>query len=88
MFPSKSKITTKAYHLFCSHTHCLYCEFAPAHVKEILEVRPQKVDNKNIVESLLTEIVHLRHTSYGFPANNKTMKAGGKDHILVPFMVR
>lgn len=49
------------YHLLSRHTDGLSGELAPTHVEEVFEVRPKKIDDKDIVESLLSEMVHLRN---------------------------
>lgn len=50
-----------AYHLFRSHADSLNREFPTAHVKKILQVRTEEVNDENIVQSLLAEVVNLRY---------------------------
>lgn len=50
----------KTDHLFRSHTNSLDAEFAAAEVEEVFQVGAQKVDDENVVETLLTEMVDLR----------------------------
>jgi hypothetical protein len=52
-----------AYHLPGGHAHGLDAELAAAHVKEVLEIGPEEVDDQDIVESLLAEVVHMGYAS-------------------------
>lgn len=53
----------KLYHLLRGHAYGLDCELATTHVKEILKVRTEEVNDEDVVESLLSEIVYLRYAS-------------------------
>lgn len=61
--PTDEGIEGVTHHLFGRHTHRLDSELAPTHVKEVLQVGAQQVDDENVVETFLTEIVHLWHAS-------------------------
>lgn len=61
-----------AHHLLGCHANGLDCEFTTAHVEQVFQVWSQEVDDENIVETLLTEIMHLRHASY--TANDEHMR--------------
>ena len=52
------------HHLLRSHTDRLDGELAPAHVEQVLEVGAEEVNDKDIVESLLSKVVDLWHTRY------------------------
>ena len=51
-----------AHHLLRCHADSFNAELAAAHVKEVFEVGSKKVDNKDIVQTLLTEVVNLGDT--------------------------
>lgn len=53
---------SSAHHLLCGHHDGLDGEFAPAHVKEVLERWAKEVDDKDVVQSLLAKVVDLRNT--------------------------
>ena len=59
-----------SHHLLSSHTNSLDCKFPPAHIKQILQIQAQKVNNKNVVQTLLSEVMDLRNTSY--PGSQKS----------------
>jgi hypothetical protein len=50
--------------LLCSHANGLDGELTTTHIKEILEVGPQEVNDEDIVEALLTKVVHLWYAGY------------------------
>lgn len=49
-------------HLLGGHDDGLDAKLAAAHVKEILKRRAEQVDDQNVVQTLLTKVVHLRNT--------------------------
>ena len=51
------------YHLLSGHADGLYAEFPAAHIEEVLEVGSEEIDDKDIVQTLLAEVVHLRYAS-------------------------
>ena len=51
------------YHLLGGHAYSLDSELAAAHVKKVLEVWPEEINDEDIVEALLTKIVHSRYAS-------------------------
>jgi hypothetical protein len=61
--PTTTETEEATHHLLSSHTDSLDREFTTTHVKEVLEVWAKKVDNEDIMETLLTKVVNLRHTS-------------------------
>ena len=50
-----------AHHLSGSHADGLDVEFSVAHVEKVFETRSQKVDDENVVQSLLAKVVDLRN---------------------------
>ncbi len=52
------------HHLLRSHADRLDAKLAVAHVKQVLQVGPEQVDNQDIVKTLLAEVVDLRNTRY------------------------
>ena len=50
------------YHLLCSHADSLDGELAPTHVEQVLQARPQKIDDEDVVQALLPKVVYLRDT--------------------------
>lgn len=59
----EEKRELRTYHLLGGHTDGLNRKLSSAHVEEVFQVRSQKVDDENIMESLLTEVVYLRDSS-------------------------
>lgn len=53
--------TSKTYHLLCCHDNSLDAELATAHVKEIFQTWPEKIDDEDVVQALLSEVVYLGH---------------------------
>ena len=53
----------RTHHLPRSHADGLDRELAPAHVEEVLEIGSEEVDDEDVVETLLTKVVHLGNTS-------------------------
>lgn len=51
-----------AHHLPGGHADGFDGEFSATHVEEIFETGPQKVDDENVVQALLTKVVDLRDT--------------------------
>lgn len=51
------------YHLLSSHADRLDAELAATHVEEVLEVRAEEVNDEYVVQTLLAEVVNLRHAS-------------------------
>lgn len=51
------------YHLLGSHADRLDAELAATHVEEVLEVRAEEVNDEYVVQTLLAEVVDLRHPS-------------------------
>lgn len=51
----------KTHHLARRHAHGLDRELAAAHVEQVLETRPEEVDNEDIMEPLLPKVVYLRN---------------------------
>lgn len=49
-------------HLLGRHTNGLESEFPATHVEEVFEVGAEKVNDENIVKSLLAKVVHLGDT--------------------------
>jgi len=49
----------KTNHLLRGHTNSLDAKLAPAEVEEVFQVRTQEVDDKNIMEALLSKMVDL-----------------------------
>jgi hypothetical protein len=43
------------------HANGLDGKFSLAHIKEILQVRPEQIDNQDVVQSFLSEMVNLRN---------------------------
>ena len=81
------------YHLFRRHADGLDGELAAAHVEEVLQVGPEKVDDEDVVEALLPEVVHLRDarcTNAGrqFQNADGSTPAAQRAHSRVPFNVR
>ena len=65
------------HHLLRSHTDRLDGELAPAHVEQVLEARPQQVDDEDVVQPFLPEVVYLGYPRCACPAvvvaSEKTM---------------
>lgn len=53
----------KVYHLLGGHAYSLDGELASTHIEEIFQVGTEKVNDQDVVETLLPKIIHLRHTS-------------------------
>lgn len=51
-----------SYHLLSSHADSFDTELSPAHVKKVFQIRTKKVYNENVVQALLTKVMHLRNT--------------------------
>ena len=51
------------HHLFRCHADGFDAELAAAHVKEVLEVGAEEVNDEDIVEALLAKVVHLGDAS-------------------------
>ena len=51
-------------HLFGGQADCLNREFSAAHVEEVFKVGPEEVNDEDIVETFLSEVMHLRDTGY------------------------
>lgn len=49
-------------HLLRSHADGLDRELTAAHVEQVFQVRSQQVDGQHIVQTLLSEMVYLRHS--------------------------
>jgi hypothetical protein len=60
-----------SHHLLSSHTNSLDCKLSPAHIKQILQIQAQKINNKNVVQTLLSKVMNLWNTSY--PASQKSL---------------
>ena len=52
------------HHLLRSHANRLDGKLAPAHIEQVLKIRAKEVDDKDIVETLLAEVVYLGDASY------------------------
>ena len=62
MSGGNKKKVEKANHLLCGHTNGLDAELASTEVEEVFEVGTQEVDDKNVMETLLSKMVDLRNT--------------------------
>lgn len=51
----------KANHLLCRHANCLDAELAATEIKKVLQVWTQKIDDEDIVKTLLSKMVNLRN---------------------------
>ena len=51
------------HHLPRRHTHSLDRELAPAHIEEVLQTGAQEVDDKDVVQALLSEVMDGRDTN-------------------------
>ena len=51
------------YHLLGGHADGLDAELPAAHIEEVLEVGSEEIDDKDIVQTLLAEVVHLWYAS-------------------------
>lgn len=49
----------ESHHLLRNHNHRLYGEFPVAMIEEIFQAWSQQVDNKDIVQTLLTEVINV-----------------------------
>lgn len=61
MYGSEESCGDNAYHLQREHANGLDRVFATAHVEQVLKIWTEQVDDEDVVETLLTEIVHLRN---------------------------
>jgi hypothetical protein len=65
MVSKESFFASKESHHLLSHHHNGLCgEPAVAVIEEILERRAEKVDNKDVVKTLLSEIVDIGNSGY------------------------
>jgi hypothetical protein len=53
----------QCYHLLSSHANSFDRKLSTTHVKQIFQIGSQQINNKNIMEPLLSEIVDLRYAS-------------------------
>jgi len=52
-------MTTMTYHLLRYHDNSLYRELPVAVIKQVLKTGAQQINNQDIMQALLTEIVHI-----------------------------
>ena len=55
-------VTYATHHLPRCHAHRLDAELAPAHIEEVLQTGAQEVDDKDVVQALLSEVMDGRDT--------------------------
>jgi hypothetical protein len=56
---------SSTHHLLGDHDTSLNGELPTAHFKQVFQAGTQEVDDKDVVQTLLTEVVDLRDTSCG-----------------------
>lgn len=54
----------ETHHLPGSHAGSLDTKLAATHVKEVLHAGPEKVDDENVMETLLTKVVDLGYSGW------------------------
>ena len=53
------------HHLPRHHADRLHRELLPTHVKQVLQARPEEIDDEDVVQAFLTEVIYLQNTGCG-----------------------
>jgi len=73
-----------AYHLLGDHDHGFDRKPSVAMIEEVFQARSQKVDDEDVVQTFLTEVVHIGNASCGMVSANKSHGAVRSVHLRQP----